>query len=452
LLAGGVLFHTQPAAAHSSAKLWTDEPDRRRPALMPDFVRLAAQLSPAVVNISVEQSHTDEDQSNGGDTPGLPDDNGGTPVHGLGSGFIINKAGYILTNNHVIAGATTIKVTTRDGNRYFARLIGTDPRTDVALIKINSKLPLPVAPLGDSRNLRVGEWVMAIGDPFGFDHSVTVGVVSARGRFIPGSYNEFIQTDASINPGNSGGPLIDAGGGVVGVTSAIYTRTGAFTGISFAIPIDIVKRELPELAIGRRIVRGWLGVYIEKVTPDVASAHGLAQPRGALVAEVVAGGPAAKAGIQSGDIIISYQGEPIGDSQQLPFMVGDSPIGQAATLGVIRGRRQMTVRVKIEVPPSNPAIAAAESGSGQPASSADDFGMIVKKVPSETGLVVNSVMAGSPAAEAGVRADDIILEVNRRPVSDPASFHDALTAHVGSALLLLRRGKVTVFISVPPAG
>ena len=213
-------------------------------------------------------------------------------------------------------------VSLADGRNYKAKLIGHDSKTDVALLKIDARGELPAAPLGDSRDLRVGEWVMAIGNPFGFDHSVTAGIVSAKARFIPGSYDDYIQTDASINPGNSGGPLIDLQGAVIGVNSAIYTRTGSSMGIGFAIPIDLVKEEIQELRTSGKVSRGWLGVYIQKVTPALADSLGLEEPRGALVADVLKDSPAMAAGLQRGDVIVAYDNKPIKDSQELPLMVG----------------------------------------------------------------------------------------------------------------------------------
>lgn len=457
LLFTGLAFAALPAIAHGAGRLWTETPPASAAAhvTMPDFIDLAATLSPAVVNIAVEQdpAPTGDDQPpGGGDFLGPPDGGGGTgPAHGLGSGFIINQSGYILTNNHVVSGARKINVTTHDGHRYTGRLVGTDPRSDVALVKIDPVTPLRVAPLGSSRDLRVGAWVMAIGNPFGFDHSVTVGIVSAKGRFIPGSYDEFIQTDASINPGNSGGPLIDATGRVIGVTSAIYTRTGSNTGISFAIPIDMVKQELPELADGHKVVRGWIGVYLAEVTPQVADAHGLDGPRGALIDQVIGGGPAEKAGLKSGDLIVSYDGRSIAESQNLPMMVGDSPIGHIAALGIIRGGHTILLRVKVESLPQGALASIPNPVSQSPLG----LGLVVRGMEGSKagGVIIDSIVPGSPAANAGLQVKDIILEVNRQPVVDSNSFQKALgTGGKDGALLLVRRGKATVFIPVSPAG
>ena len=218
-------------------------------------------------------------------------------------------------------------MTTQDGHNYTAKIVGHDEKSDIALLKIDAKHDLAVAPLGNSDDLKVGEWVMAIGNPFGFDHSVTAGIVSAKGRFIPGNYEDFIQTDASINPGNSGGPLIDLRGNVIGVNCAIYTHTGASMGIGFAVPIDLVKEELPQLKSSGKVVRGWLGVYIQKVTPELAESLGLADSRGALVAKVLDNGPAKAAGVKRGDVIVAFDNQPVDDSRELPLLVGRTDLG-----------------------------------------------------------------------------------------------------------------------------
>ncbi|MGH7905767.1 MAG: Do family serine endopeptidase, partial [Candidatus Binataceae bacterium] len=378
---------------------------------------------------------------------------------GLGSGFIINKAGFILTNNHVVANADKITVTVRDGQQYAARVIGADSKSDVALIKIDSGSNLPVAPLGDSRAIKVGAWVMAIGNPFGFSHTVTAGIISAKSRFIPGSYDEFLQTDAPINPGDSGGPLIDTRGEVVGVNSAIYTRTGSNTGISFAIPIDLVKRELPELRKLHKVVRGWLGVYIEHVTSKLAAEHGLKRPEGALVDEVVDGSPAKSAGIRKGDIIVAYDGNPIEDSPQLPLLVGSTPLGETAMLDVIRGGKAQQIRVTIEKSRETElaAIPAESGAAGAP------LGLTVEPLRpgmahnlglASSAVVIASVAPGSAAARAGLRASDIILEVNRQAAGNVETYRREIAAGVKEkmVLLLVRRGKTAVFIPIAPEG
>jgi serine protease Do len=464
-LASGLLAFLLIAAGAEPAKagdhLWS-ELGPNAPAArieLPDFADLAASLSPAVVNISVEQQAAPAVTRPGVEaepfqlTP--PEE---THPKGVGSGFLINKTGYILTNDHVVANARKISVTTSDGQRFAATLVGRDPKTDVALIKIETRQMLPVAPLGDSRSVKVGQWVMAIGNPFGFDHTVTVGIVSAKGRFIPGNYDEFIQTDASINPGNSGGPLIDTRGEVVGVNSAIYTRTGSNTGISFAIPIDLVKRELPELEANHKVVRGWLGVYIEQVTPEAAAAHGLQAPHGAMIDEVVAQSPAETAGLKKGDIIVGFNGQPIGDSQELPLRVGAVPLGERVMLDLVRGGQRRKLAVTITAPRETEL---AEVGGGFETEAAPPLGLKVENLNAriaremglgKSGVVVDSVTPGSAAAQAGLQPRDIIVEVNRRTVSDVDTYSRALKegGKGRTILLLVKRGKTAVFVPVVP--
>ncbi len=445
-------------------RFWTELPAGHTQKVegLPDFVTLAARLSPAVVNISTEEAaKTSEQQPGAGGSPfgqffGPPQ-----PTRSLGSGFIITKDGYILTNDHVVADATRITVTTKDGEQYTAKVIGHDEKSDIALIKITPRHDLPVAPLGNSDDIKVGQWVMAIGNPFGFDHSVTVGIVSAKGRFIPGNYDDFIQTDASINPGNSGGPLIALNGEVIGVNSAIYTRTGISMGIGFAIPINIVKQELDQLRSKGRVERGWLGVYIQRITPDLAQSLGLSAPKGALVAEVLKNGPAREAGIKRGDVIVAYDGHPVDDSRSLPLMVGRTPIGKTATLKIIRNGKPMDLKVTIK-PSQEAELASLESPSKQePFGTASAFGLFVKDLNPELakqmglrerhGVVISSVKPGSSADDAGLQARDIILEVNRKKVGDVKSYQQAITAGKGKILLLLvKRGDNTIYVALKP--
>ena len=449
--------------ASGAGRLWTEVPaahEKLQAPAYPDFVDLAAKLGPAVVNVSVEEAKSPASEL-------LPGQGGsgayGPPFHrhdlrGLGSGFIISRGGYVLTNQHVVENADKILVSTRDGHRYHARLVGADAKTDVALLKIDAHHPLPVAPLGDSDSVRVGQWVLAVGNPFGFDHTVTAGIVSAKGRFIPGSYDDFIQTDAAINPGNSGGPLIDLSGAVVGVNSAIYTRTGASAGIGFAIPINLVKEELAALAERGRVVRGWLGIYIEEVKPEAARRAGLPEPHGAMVDRVLEGGPAKAAGLRPGDIIVALDGHPIASSQELPLAVGRVPLGRTVELSIVRGTKPMVLRATIAAAPDE-QLASGGSGGGPPAPGST-LGLQVKNpsaelsrelaLPRPGGVVVYSVRPGSPAYVAGLRARDVILEVNRQPIADVGSYAKALShADKGAALVMLvRRGDKTVFVPV----
>ncbi|HVA41797.1 MAG TPA: Do family serine endopeptidase [Candidatus Binataceae bacterium] len=434
---------------------------------LPDFVALADKLGPAVVNISTEQAGPAASEGEGGGSEGggnEPFNEFGEPFgepHGrsLGSGFIINAAGYILTNDHVVENGREIIVTTKDGNQYKASVVGRDAKTDIALLKINARHDLPVAPLGDSDEVKVGQWVMTIGDPFGFDHTVTAGIVSAKGRFIPGNYDDFIQTDAAINPGNSGGPLINIHGEVVGVNSAIFTRTGSNTGIGFAIPVNLVKEELPQLREHGKVVRGWLGIYVQRVTPAIADSMGLEEPRGALVAEVLSEGPAKSAGVKRGDVIAAYNGTPIEDSRELPLMVARTPLGHSATLRIVRDKKYLELPVTITASRETHVAAAAK----KPIKGSAPFGLTVKDLDpglahdmglgQSKGVVVYSVQPGSSADVAGLRSRDIIVEVNRQGVGNLDAYQRAIKSGGGKALLLLiKRHNSTVFVPLEPEG
>ncbi|HVA68153.1 MAG TPA: Do family serine endopeptidase [Candidatus Binataceae bacterium] len=458
----GQLWRELPAAARQTAPAET----------LPDFVSLAATLGPTVVNIATLQSDSgssaDNDSAGGGNDNDDDEGQGGEPLdpfdvprgRSLGSGFVINPAGYILTNDHVVENGRDIIVTTKDGEQYKAVVVGRDAKTDIALLHIDAGRQLPVAPLGDSNQVRVGEWVMAIGDPFGFDHTVTAGIVSAKGRFIPGNYDDFIQTDASINPGNSGGPLIDTRGEVIGVNSAIFTRTGASMGIGFAVPVNLVKEELGQLKESGRVVRGWLGVYVQQVTPAIAESMGLGQPRGALVAEVLSNGPAKGSGLERGDVIIAFDAQPIDDSRELPLIVGRAPLGHQAVVDVIRNRQPRELKVMISASQGE-EIASVSRNTHQ---RAVPMGLTVKDLnprlahdlglSDSKGVVVFSVEPGSSADDAGLKARDIILEVNRQAVSNVAAYLHALRARgTGKVVLLLvKRDNNTVFVPLEPEG
>src|ERR1700712_745536 len=356
---------------------------------LPDFTSLVEQASPAVVNISTRQKLPDRSVAQGQapDLEGLPPmlreflersmPPGSRPpgsgkgdrqreAQSLGSGFIISADGFILTNNHVIDGADEILVRLSDRSEMKAKLIGTDPRTDVAVLKIDGK-DLPTVKLGNSDKLKVGEWVLAIGSPFGFDHSVTKGIVSAKGRSLPNdTYVPFIQTDVAINPGNSGGPLFNMAGEVVGINSQIFTRSGGFMGLSFAIPIDVAVDVANQLKKDGKVNRGWLGVVIQEVNKDLAESFGLDKPAGALVAQTLPDGPAAKAGLQVGDVILSMNGQPIVMSADLPHLVGALKAGAKANLEVIRDGKRQTLAITVGALPDDD-----KEVSASPKSSAD---------------------------------------------------------------------------------
>jgi serine protease Do len=456
--------------SHANAdRLWSEAPSVAaqpgRAETLPDFVDLAARLSPAVVNIATEQK---DNKPNPEEPPGAeggddllnrPEQPNEPPhAHSLGSGFIINQDGYILTNAHVIADSQRIVVTLQDGREFKARVIGRDDKTDIAMVKIDAPGHLPVAPLGDSDGVRVGQWVIAIGNPFGFDHSVTAGIVSAKGRFIPGSYDDFIQTDASINPGNSGGPLIDRRGTVVGVNSAIYTRTGSSMGIGFAVPVNLVKAELPQLRDLGKVVRGWLGVYIQPVSEAQAAAAGLGVPHGALVTDVIAGSPAKTAGLRHGDIIVQFDQHEIGDAQELPLIVGAVPVGHNGSLLVIREGVRHNIPIVVTASHEE-QLASAQTGDGG-GGDAPSLGLTVRPVnlalahqlnlADAVGVIVAAVKPGSRAAAAGLRMLDVITEVDRRPVKDLDGWRQAIdqAARDKVMLLLVRRDRGTFFLTM----
>src|SRR6202167_2255717 len=371
------------------------------------FAPLVRKMIPAVVSVNVvqdvkvsgmpfgggqEAGPGDDNGDNGddnGDNGGGGDQGGATPPgggggdpfdqlrryfgqgqreykqHGLGSGVIVSADGYILTNNHVVGNADEIHVTLQDKREFTAKVIGKDAKTDLGLIKIDTKDPLPVAPLGDSNTTDVGDWVIAIGNPFNVGMTVTAGIVSAKGRILGGDYDDFIQTDASINPGNSGGPLINTRGEVIGINTAIYSRTGANNGIGFAIPIDMARNVMDQLKAHGRVIRGWLGVEIQEVTPDLAQSFGLPKPEGALVASADKDGPAGKGGIERGDIVLSFNGHPVDDEHELPALVAQTPINSAVPVEVVRNGKHMTLEVTIgERKEPQVASAKAETPGG----------------------------------------------------------------------------------------
>lgn len=339
----------------------------------------------------------------------------------LGSGFIIDKEGYIITNNHVVEGAEEIKVTLSNGKDFDGKVIGRDSKTDIALIKIKSWKDLSTVKLGDSDTLQVGEWVIAIGNPFGFENTVTAGIISAKGRVIgAGPYDDFLQTDASINPGNSGGPLINTRGEVVGINTAIIAGG---QGIGFVTPINMAKEILPQLKEKGKVTRGWLGVMVQKVDPELAQSFGLKEASGALVADVTPGGPADKAKINQGDIIIEFDGKPIREMNELPRIVGMTPVGKRVAVKVIREGREKRSWVTISELKEE-KIARV----GPPGGPAEDLGITVEEitpalarrygVAGETGVLITHVERGSPAYEKNLRLGDIVKEINGKRVTN----------------------------------
>jgi serine protease Do len=357
----------------------------------------------------------------------------------------------------VVENAEKIVVRLSDEREFEAKVVGRDPKTDIAVIKINAKGDLPVALLGDSRRLEVGEWIVAIGNPFGLEHTVTAGIVSAKGRRIgAGPYDNFIQTDASINPGNSGGPLINIRGKVVGINTAIFSRAGGNIGIGFAIPINLVKELLPQLKLKGKVTRGWLGVVIQRVTPGIAESLGLDEARGALVADVLKDAPADRSGVKVGDVIIEFDGSKVEESKDLPIIVAQTPVGKGVKVKVVREGKELVLSVTIGELKEEEVLASVEKR--------ENLGLTVQKVTPQIaeslgldqaeGVVVTSVEPGSPGDEAGLSRGDVIIEVNRNRIRDLRDFRKEIAGiKKGKGLLLLvRRGKTTLFLALKSRG
>jgi serine protease Do len=420
-----------------------------------DFVALAKKLKPEVVNISTTQITRQLDAPDPFDQRqrfGAPFPQGPLNQRSLGSGFIIEPDGLIMTNYHVVDNADKITVRLSDGREFNGKVVGKDQKTDIALVKINAQ-GLPVAPLGDSDQLEVGEWVMAIGNPFGLDNTVTSGIVSAKDRQIgAGPYDRFIQTDASINPGNSGGPLINLRGEVVGVDSAIFSESGGNIGIGFAIPINLVKELLPQLESSGKVTRGWLGVSIQGMTPDLAASLGLDKAKGALVNSVVHNSPADHAGIRTGDVIVGYEGKEINNPNDLPFLVASTAVGKTVPLSVLRDKNETTLRVTIEKMKDEEVVASTpERGN---------LGLTVEQITPELaenlgldrprGVVITAVASDSPGEEAGLQPGDIIREINRKPIRDLSDYRKAMesASQSKSVLFVVQREDNTIFLAL----
>lgn len=443
--------------------------DSRVGVQLPDFVVLAKKMKPIVVNVSttqVSEAQGPQEFGNpfGEDDPfndfwrrffGGPVPRGPQRQRSLGSGFIIDADGSILTNNHVVENAQKIVVKLADDQEYEAKVIGRDPKTDIAIIRINAKTNLTAAALGDSDRLEVGEWVVAIGNPFGLDSTVTSGIVSAKGRHIgQGPYDNFIQTDASINPGNSGGPLINLKGEVIGINTAIFSRSGTNIGIGFAIPINLVKELLPQLRGKGKVTRGYLGVLIQKVTPDIAESLGMDKGYGALVANVSKDGPAERAGVKVGDVIVEFDGKEIKDSGDLPIIVARTPVDKKVRMKVLRDKKEVFLIVSVgELKEEEVAAAVPEKG---------ELGMTVQRLTPQIaeslglektdGVVVTAVEPGSAADEAGIRPRDVILEVDRKPIRNLDEYKKSIAGiRKGKGVLfLVRRGESTLFLALKP--
>jgi serine protease Do len=422
------------------------------PAASPGWVQLARELKPAVVNVSTKRVQDGLPTAPDAFRDKAPFEQffkeffGNMPrreVRSLGSGFIINPQGYIVTNNHVVDGAKEIRVKLADGRELPATVVGRDPKTDLSLLKVEAT-GLTVIPPGDSSELQVGEPVMAIGNPFGLEQTVTTGVVSATGRVIgEGPYDDFIQTDASINPGNSGGPLINARGQAVGINTSIFTQSGGSVGIGFAIPINLAKSVVTQLAEHGHVVRGWLGVSIQPITPDLAKAMDLRDLHGALVSSVVEGSPAMKAGLKAGDVITEYSGRRVEKAGDLPRAVGETPVGREVPLTVVRDGKAVKLTAKIARLQEPVEMASGSAVPGTPR-----LGLQVQPLTppvarelgltDRPGVLVSGVEDGSPAANAGIQAGDVIVQVDRHPIKSVEELKKLVDAHrAGTPILLL---------------
>jgi serine protease Do len=447
---------------------------------LPDFADLAERVGPAVVNI---RTTARLDAAHGRAMPQIPGLDENDPFYeffrrffpqpgpqqrpgprgdrqvprGLGSGFIISSDGYVMTNHHVVDRSDQITVTLADRREFSAKLIGSDQRTDVALLKIDAS-GLPAVKIGDPNKLRVGEWVIAIGSPFGLESTVTAGIVSAKGRET-GEFLPFIQTDVAVNPGNSGGPLINMRGEVVGINSQIFTTSGAFAGISFAIPIDEAMRVQEQLRTTGRVIRGRIGVTIGAVSREVAEAIGLGKPQGALVTNVDPDGPAAKAGVEPGDVVLRFDGRAVESQSDLPRIVGGTRPGSKVTMTVWRKGASRDLQVTVVEMAPEQQVAGRGEPSPRAATPANALGLTVSDVPAERlkelklrgAVQVESV--DGPAASAGLRSGDLILAVNNVDVVNAKQFNDQVAKldRKRNVALLVRRGEATQFVIVRPA-
>lgn len=456
------------------------------------FADLAARLLPAVVNISSSQVVQAQNEGPGG--PEMPTFPPGSPfeklfkdfmnrqhpgqggnaeqppeqrLQSLGSGFIIDPSGLIVTNNHVIEGADKITVTLQDGTTLKATVVGRDTVGDIALLRVNPPKPLPFVKFGDSDKERVGDWVLAIGNPFGLGGTVTAGIISARGRNIhQGPYDDFLQTDAPINQGNSGGPLFDMAGQVIGMNTAIYSRSGGSVGIGFSIPSNMVKDMVAQLREYGHPRRGWLGVRIQEVTPDIAESLGLKKPSGALVAGVNDGGPADKAHLQNGDVILKFNKEIVPDMHALPRIVADTAVGETVPIEVWRDGKDVMLEATLAEKPDDVQAAAAPAAKPAETEPTDIAGLGMKLAPisaelrnkyqlgaDQKGVVVTSVAPKGPAAERGLKPGDVILEVQQGEVSTPAEVQQRIEGvrkeDRKSVLMLIQRQDGMQWVPVP---
>ncbi|TCT22731.1 Do family serine endopeptidase [Thiobaca trueperi] len=445
---------------------------------LPSFADVAERVVPAVVNVTVTSESSPAVMFRG--HPGMQDN---LPVpeffrrffdergqlaprqtQGQGSGFLVDAEGHVVTNNHVIDGATQVTVVLNDGSSHEARVVGRDDKTDLALLKIDAGRPLAYVELGDSGKARVGDWVLAVGNPFGLGGSVNAGIISARGRDIhSGPYDDYLQIDAPINRGNSGGPLFDTSGRVIGVNTAIYSPTGGSVGIGFAIPAETVRQVVAELKTTGRVARGWLGVQIQAVTPELAAGLGLDRPDGVLIAEVLADGPASKSNLRAGDVILSLNGQPLENYRDLPKRVAATPAGSRLNLEVWRNGKPWQVAITVGQMPDDTQQAALPAG-GAPDASQPRLGLALAPLTPELrlqngldanreGLYVTQVEPGSPAARAGIEAGSLISMVGADPLTSPEQLQAAVRKAVEdkrtAVILRVERGDKALFVAVP---
>lgn len=424
---------------------------------LPNFASIAASQGAAVVNISVTGSvkTTGVQGLDPNDPlaewfrrlqPNLPAQE--TPVRGQGSGFIVSADGLVLTNAHVVDHADTVTVKLSDRREFQAKVLGTDRLTDVAVLKIDAR-QLPTVRIGQPQQSHVGDWVVAIGSPYGFENSVTAGIISAKSRALPDEgYVPFLQTDVAINPGNSGGPLFNLNGEVIGINAQIYSRSGGYQGLSFAIPIDVAMHIQQQLVSQGKVSRGRLGLGVQPLNQALAQSFGLQTPDGALVSQVEPAGPAAKAGIQAGDVIVRFNNQPIVSANDLPPLVANTPPGSRASLQVWRNKQLKTVTLKVDALPSPEAVNVAQQTPAQPR-----LGVSVRPYQADDtsqaphGLLVEQVAEG-PAAKAGLQTGDVILAVNGSPVNAVAELQNALKPHRKQVALLVMRGEQTLYVPV----
>ncbi len=448
-----------------AARFWAESPIEGEPGEQHSRIaKLALEVAPGIVNVHTSKTVTRQPQQFPGLPPGFPDLFGGRGRRGpqqaprefsvpsMGSGFVISADGYIVTNNHVVAGVDEIRVHFSDGTEAEAKVVGLDPKTDIALIRVEGSTERHALRLGDSDALLPGDFVVAIGNPFGLDHTVTFGIVSAKGRELgQGPYDDYIQTDAAINPGNSGGPLLDLSGAVVGINTAVNPQANT---IGFAVPINLAKDILPQLRANGSVTRGYIGVSVQAVTPELAKALGLVVADGALVAQVSPGSPAERAGITRGDLIRSFDGKPIRKLSDLSRAVAGTEVGKEVSVELLRDGASVTAKIDVEVLDAG----ATPRAGGAPGSGAESLGMRVANLDAElrerlelgdvSGVAVVEVAPEGPAAHAGIQPGDVILEADRKPVTSVAELESRIAAGGDSVLLLVRRAGSTLFVAV----